>query len=72
LQLIESSLISLLNNSYTVFKNDLENAGYLVIEEEIDKSLSPPDIKQIVKDCYSNYSNGLSKLKYVTLIGNFN
>ena len=66
LLLVDSTLSTQLGASYTTYKEDLTNEGYVVIEETVNSNTQPPQIKEII---YAYYSSTI-KLSGVILIGN--
>lgn len=66
LLLVDSTLSTQLGASYTTYKEDLANEGYVVIEETVNSNTQPPEIKEII---YAYYSSTI-KLSGVILIGN--
>lgn len=66
LLLVDSTLSTQLGSSYTTFKKDLANEGYVVSEEIINSDTQPPEIKEIIQ----LYYNSSLTLTGVFLIGN--
>jgi hypothetical protein len=70
LLLIDSTLSPQLGTSYTTYKQDLANEGFIVLEETVGTSAQPPEIKAIIQDYNASISSTSTKLEGVILIGN--
>jgi len=67
LLLVDSTLSLQLGTSYTTFKKDLANEGYVISEEIMNSNTRPPEIKEII---HLYYSSTTVALNGVILIGN--
>ncbi|UCE06347.1 MAG: T9SS type A sorting domain-containing protein [bacterium] len=70
LLLVDSTLSPQLGTSYTTYKKDLANEGFIVLEKTVDNSTQPPEIKAIIKEYSASLSSTSEELEGVILIGN--